>query len=42
MLIQRFGWAGQGEGLSGEAIFMVESRWRGPCNKLGGSKHTQP
>ena len=21
---------------------MVESRWRGPCDELGGSKHTQP
>src|SRR6266705_1864366 len=21
---------------------MVKSRWRGPCNELGGSKHTQP
>jgi len=21
---------------------MVESRWWGPCDKLGGSKHTQP
>lgn len=42
MLTQRFGWAGRGEGLSGEAIFMVESRWRGPCDELGGSKHIQP
>ena len=21
---------------------MVESCWRGPCDELGGSKHTQP
>ena len=42
MLTQRFGRAGRGEGLSGEAIFMVESRWRGPCDKLSSSKHTQP
>ncbi|OCK86524.1 uncharacterized protein K441DRAFT_480309, partial [Cenococcum geophilum 1.58] len=35
MLAQRFGRAGRGEGLSGEAIFMVESRWRGPCDELG-------
>ena len=40
MLTQRFGRAGRGEGLSGEAIFMVESRWRGPRDELGGSKHT--
>jgi hypothetical protein len=42
ILIQRFGRAGRGEGLLGEAIFMVKSRWRGPCDKLGGSKYTQP
>ena len=41
MLTQRFGQVGQGEGLSGEVIFMVKSRWQGPCNKLGSFKHTQ-
>ena len=42
MLIQWFSQAGQREGLLGEAIFMVESCWQGPRNKLSSSKHTQP
>jgi hypothetical protein len=42
MLIQRFSRAGREEGLLSEVIFIVKSRWRGPYNKLGGSKYTQP
>ncbi len=42
ILIQQFGRAGRGKGLLGEAIFIVESRWQSPCDKLSDSKHTQP
>ena len=42
ILTQRFGRAGQREGLLGKAIFIVKSCWRSPYNKLGGFKYTQP